>query len=160
MLQASSRAGLLKALGGGNFKHDWFTNSIVCTIPPSCHTSLSTGRTPTALLELRADTPTQNDLTPSALSAHLTHLASPAPLSASEKALAEIREAEAAEAKRAAMDPENERRRINAVVGLGGKMRWDGDVEGAMRKVAERSDEGWIVVLVSSRHCLPCHGSP
>lgn len=29
MLQASSRAGLLKALGSGNFKHDWFANSIV-----------------------------------------------------------------------------------------------------------------------------------
>jgi hypothetical protein len=29
MLQASSRAGLLKALGAGNFKHDWFATSVV-----------------------------------------------------------------------------------------------------------------------------------
>ncbi|KAI9638053.1 uncharacterized protein MKK02DRAFT_42435 [Dioszegia hungarica] len=115
MLQASSRGGLLKALGG-NFKHDWFANSI-------------------------------KDLTPSALSAHLKHLASPAPLSAAEKALMEVREAEAVEAKRAALDPDTEKRRIAAVMGLGGKMKWDEEVSGAMRKVAERSDEGWIVVL-------------
>lgn len=29
MLQASSRAGLMKALGGGNFKHDWFATNVV-----------------------------------------------------------------------------------------------------------------------------------
>lgn len=91
----------------------------------------------------------QNDLTPTSLSSHLKHLASPAPLSAAEKALAEVREAEAAEAKRAALDPDNERRRINAVIGLGGKMKWDEGVLEGMRKVSERSDEGWIVVLVS-----------
>lgn len=31
MLQASSRAGLMKALGANNFKHDWFATSIVGT---------------------------------------------------------------------------------------------------------------------------------
>jgi hypothetical protein len=29
MLQASSRGGLMKALGAGNFKHDWFATSLV-----------------------------------------------------------------------------------------------------------------------------------
>jgi twinfilin-like protein len=29
MLQASSRAGLLKSLGANNFKHDWFATSLV-----------------------------------------------------------------------------------------------------------------------------------
>lgn len=29
MLQASSRAGLMKALGASNFKHDWFATSVV-----------------------------------------------------------------------------------------------------------------------------------
>lgn len=29
MLQASSRAGLMKALGANNFKHDWFATSVV-----------------------------------------------------------------------------------------------------------------------------------
>lgn len=32
MLQASSRGGLMKALGAGNFKHDWFATSLVCLI--------------------------------------------------------------------------------------------------------------------------------
>lgn len=32
MLQASSRAGLMKALGANNFKHDWFATSIVSRI--------------------------------------------------------------------------------------------------------------------------------
>ncbi|WWC61015.1 uncharacterized protein I303_103593 [Kwoniella dejecticola CBS 10117] len=116
MLQASSRSGLLKALGANNFKHDWFATSI-------------------------------KDLTPTALTAHLNHLASPPPLSASEAALAEVREAEAAEAKRAALDPETEARRRKVVVGLGGKMDWGAGVEDALKKVAKRSDEGWVVVL-------------
>jgi hypothetical protein len=34
MLQASSRAGLMKALGGGNFKHDWFATQAVSFIDP------------------------------------------------------------------------------------------------------------------------------
>lgn len=38
MLQASSRAGLMKALGANNFKHDWFATSIVgvktCSLTP------------------------------------------------------------------------------------------------------------------------------
>ncbi|WWC89937.1 uncharacterized protein L201_004866 [Kwoniella dendrophila CBS 6074] len=87
------------------------------------------------------------DLTSSALTAHLNHLASPPPLSASEAALAEVREAEAAEAKRAALDPETEARRRKVVVGLGGKMGWGEGVEEALKKVAKRSDEGWVVVL-------------
>lgn len=62
----------------------------------------------------------------------------------------EVREAEAIEAKRASLDPDTERRRIAAVIGLGGKMKWDEEVLGAMSKVGERSDEGWIVVLVST----------
>jgi twinfilin-like protein len=91
----------------------------------------------------------QNDLTPSSLHAHLNHLASPPPLSASEAALAEVREAEAAEAKRAALDPETEARRRAVVTGLGGKMAWGDGVADAMTKVAERSDDGWVVCLVS-----------
>ncbi|OXB38958.1 hypothetical protein LQV05_004060 [Cryptococcus neoformans] len=116
MLQASSRSGLMKALGANNFKHDWFATSI-------------------------------SDLTPSALTAHLNHLSSPPPLSASEAALAEVREAEAAEAKRAALDPESQARRNKAVVGLGGKMNWGDGVAEALQKVAQRSDDGWVVVL-------------
>lgn len=34
MLQASSRAGLMKALGANNFKHDWFATSIVSCLKP------------------------------------------------------------------------------------------------------------------------------
>jgi hypothetical protein len=79
----------------------------------------------------------------------LNHLASPPPLSASEAALAEVREAEALEAKRAAMDPEAEARRRKAVVGLGGKFAWQEGVSEALDKVGERSDDGWIVCLVS-----------
>ncbi|WWD16035.1 hypothetical protein CI109_100460 [Kwoniella shandongensis] len=116
MLQASSRAGLLKALGAGNFKHDWFATSI-------------------------------SDLTPAALTTHLKHIAAPPPLSASEAALIEVREAEAAEAKRAALDPETEARRKKAIVGLGGKLGWGEGVQEALNKVAERSDDGWVVVL-------------
>ncbi|KAK8869701.1 hypothetical protein IAR55_000269 [Kwoniella newhampshirensis] len=116
MLQASSRSGLLKALGASNFKHDWFATSI-------------------------------SDLTPAALSSHLKHLAAPPPLSASEAALAEVREAEALEAKRAALDPETEARRKKAIVGLGGKLGWGDGVQDALNKVAERSDDGWVVVL-------------
>lgn len=92
----------------------------------------------------------QSDLTPAALSAHLKHLASPPPLSAAEAALAEVRAAEAAEAKRAALDPEAEARRKKAVVGLGGKLNWGEGVEEALRKCGERSDDGWIVCLVGS----------
>ncbi|WVR05143.1 hypothetical protein IAU60_002155 [Kwoniella sp. DSM 27419] len=116
MLQASSRSGLLKALGANNFKHDWFATSL-------------------------------NDLTPSAFSAHLNHMAAPPPLSASEAALAEVREAEAAEAKRAALDPQVAVNRQKAVVGLGGKLQWGSGVEEALKKVAGRSDEGWVVTL-------------
>ncbi|WVQ98815.1 hypothetical protein IAU59_005946 [Kwoniella sp. CBS 9459] len=116
MLQASSRSGLLKALGAANFKHDWFATSI-------------------------------NDLTPSALTAHLNHLASPPPLSASEAALAEVREAEAAEAKRAALDPQVAVNRKKAVVGLGGKMNLGDGVVDALKKVAQRSDDGWVTIL-------------
>nr|XP_019002060.1 uncharacterized protein I203_05196 [Kwoniella mangroviensis CBS 8507]OCF65521.1 hypothetical protein I203_05196 [Kwoniella mangroviensis CBS 8507] len=87
------------------------------------------------------------DLTPSALTAHLNHLASPPPLSASEAALAEVREAEAAEAKRAALDPETEARRRKVVVGLGGKLTWGDGVQEALEKVGKRSDDGWVVVL-------------
>ena len=90
----------------------------------------------------------QKDLTPSSLTAHLNHMSSPPPLTASEAALAEVREAEAAEAKRAALDPENEARRRKAVVGLGGKMGWGEGVEEALKKCAQRSDEGWVVCLV------------
>lgn len=75
-------------------------------------------------------------------------MSSPPPLSASEAALAEVREAEALEAKRAALDPDTEARRRKAVVGLSGKMQWQDGVDEAMRKVAERSDDGWIVTLV------------
>lgn len=81
---------------------------------------------------------------------HIKHLQSPAPLSASEAALAEVRDAEAAEAKRAALDPENEKRRRAAVTGLGGKMAWGDGVQDALTKAAQRSDDGWIVVLVCS----------
>ena len=61
----------------------------------------------------------------------------------------EIKEAEAIEAKRAALDPETEARRRKAVVALGGKMGWDDGVEAALKKASERSDDGWIVTLVS-----------
>ncbi|OCF41449.1 hypothetical protein I317_04750 [Kwoniella heveanensis CBS 569] len=136
MLQASSRSGLLKALGAANFKHDWFATSI-------------------------------NDLTPAALTAHLKHLASPPPLSASEAALAEVREAEAAEAKRAALDPQVAVNRKKAVVGLGGKMSLGDGVVDALKKVAQRSDDGWVAVfeipasntgaisLTTSDACIP-----
>jgi twinfilin-like protein len=60
-----------------------------------------------------------------------------------------VREAEALEAKRTALDPENEARRRKAVVGLGGKMPWAEGVQEAMDKVAQRSDDGWVVCLVS-----------
>lgn len=78
----------------------------------------------------------------------MNHLSSPPPLTASEAALAEVREAEAIEAKRTALDPENEARRRKAVEGLGGKMAWGEGVQDAMDKVAQRSDDGWIVLLV------------
>ncbi|ORY27213.1 hypothetical protein BCR39DRAFT_483792 [Naematelia encephala] len=138
MLQASSRAGLLKALGANNFKHDWFATST-------------------------------KDLTPAALSAYLKHLASPPPLSAAEAALAEVREAEAAEAKRVALDPEAESRRKRAVVGLAGKFSWGDGVQDALDKVALCSDDGWIVCLeiptgntsaislIRSEACTPSH---
>nr|ODN87965.1 hypothetical protein L203_03169 [Cryptococcus depauperatus CBS 7841] len=116
MLQASSRSGLMKALGANNFKHDWFATTVA-------------------------------DLTPTALTAHLNHLSSPPPLSASEAALAEVREAEAIEAKRAALDPETQARRQRAVVGLGGKIKMAENVIEALKTVAQRSGDGWIVVL-------------
>jgi len=79
--------------------------------------------------------------------------------------LKEIKEAEAIEAKRAALDPETEARRRKAVVALGGKMGWDNGVEEALKKAAERSDDGWIVTLVqhltqSSRLSLTLRKSP
>ncbi|KAK4687479.1 twinfilin, partial [Tremellales sp. Uapishka_1] len=116
MLQASSRSGLLKALGANNFKHVWFATSL-------------------------------NDLTPAALTSHLKHIDSPPPLTASEAALAEVRAAEAEEAKRSVNDAEVARNRQKAVVGLGGKMVWGKGVEEALKKVAGRSDDGWIVCL-------------
>lgn len=116
MLQASSRAGLMKALGANNFKHDWFATS-------------------------------HDDLTPRALKAHLDHILSPPPLTASEAALAEVKAAEAEEAKRAAMDAETNKARRQAVIGLGGKTQWSDDVADALAKVAERSDEGWFVAV-------------
>lgn len=64
----------------------------------------------------------------------------------------EIKEAEAIEAKRAALDPETEARRRKAVVALGGKMGWDNGVEEALKKAAERSDDGWIVTLVKTSY--------
>lgn len=62
-----------------------------------------------------------------------------------------MREAEAAEAKRAALDPEGQTRRHKTVVGLGGKMIWADGVAEALQKAAQRSDDGWVVVLVSFR---------
>ncbi|KLT41749.1 hypothetical protein CC85DRAFT_286152 [Cutaneotrichosporon oleaginosum] len=116
MLQASSRAGLMKALGANNFKHDWFATSI-------------------------------NDLSPHALKSHLNHMASPPPLTASEAALAEIKAAEAEEARRTAIDGEVHKARVKAVVGLSGKTKWQAGVHEALSKASERSDDGWIVTL-------------
>ncbi|EIW69377.1 hypothetical protein TREMEDRAFT_38993 [Tremella mesenterica DSM 1558] len=87
-----------------------------------------------------------DDLTPNALTAHMKHMAAPPPLSAQEIVMAGVREAEAAEANRAP-DPEIEARRRQAVVALGGKIQWGEGVEEALKKCAERSDEGWVVVL-------------
>ncbi|RXK38585.1 hypothetical protein M231_04091 [Tremella mesenterica] len=87
-----------------------------------------------------------DDLTPKALTAHMKHMAAPPPLSAQEIVMAGVREAEAAEANRAP-DPEIEARRRQAVVALGGKIQWGEGVEEALKKCAERSDEGWVVVL-------------
>jgi hypothetical protein len=81
-------------------------------------------------------------------------MSSPPPLSASEAALKEIKEAEAIEAKRAALDPETEARRRKAVVALGGKMAWEDGVEEALKKASERSDDGWIVTLVGLSNIL------
>ena len=61
-----------------------------------------------------------------------------------------MREAEAEEAKRAALDPQNEARRKQAVTGLGAAMKMQDGVEEALVKVGERSDDGWVVILVSS----------
>lgn len=116
MLQASSRGGLMKALGANNFKHDWFATS-------------------------------HDDLTPRALKAHLEHILSPPPLTASEAALAEVKAAEAEEAKRAAQDAETNKARRAAVIGLGGKTQWSDDVANALAKAAERSDDGWVVAV-------------
>lgn len=73
----------------------------------------------------------------------------PPPLTASEKALAEIKAAEAEEAKRVALDVETAAARRKAVVGLGGKTQWQDGVADALTKAAARSDDGWIVTLVS-----------
>ncbi|KAL1405528.1 Twinfilin-1 [Vanrija albida] len=116
MLQASSRGGLMKALGAGNFKHDWFATSI-------------------------------GDLTPRSLTSHLDHILSPPPLTASEAALAEIKAAEAEEAKSLALDTETQAARRKAVVGLGGRMKWNAEVQEALTKAAARSDDGWVVSL-------------
>jgi hypothetical protein len=37
-------------------------------------------------------------------------------------------------------------------VALGGKMGWDNGVEEALKKAAERSDDGWIVTLVRTAY--------
>lgn len=123
----------MKALGAGNLKHDWFATQAV---------SLT-------LICLYVTKP-KSELSPTGLAAYLRHTSAPAPLSASEAALKEIKEAEAVEAKRAALDPETEARRRKAVVALGGKMGWDNGVEEALKKAAERSDDGWLVTLVSN----------
>lgn len=88
-----------------------------------------------------------DDLTPRALKAHLDHILSPPPLTASEAALAEVKAAEAEEAKRAAQDAETNRARRAAVIGLGGKTQWSDGVADALAKVAERSDDGWVVAV-------------
>ncbi|BEI91317.1 uncharacterized protein CcaverHIS019_0401370 [Cutaneotrichosporon cavernicola] len=116
MLQASSRAGLMKSLGANNFKHDWFATST-------------------------------SDLSPHAFKSHLNHMASPPPLTASEAALAEIKAAEAEEARRTAVDGEVHKARVKAVIGLSGKTKWQAGVHEALSKAAERSDDGWIVTL-------------
>ncbi|TXT07113.1 hypothetical protein VHUM_03283 [Vanrija humicola] len=116
MLQASSRGGLMKALGAGNFKHDWFATAT-------------------------------SDLTPKSLKSHLDHILSPPPLTASEAALLEIKAAEAEEAKSLALDTETQTARVKAVVGLGGRMKWNAEVQEALTKAAARSDDGWIVSL-------------
>lgn len=59
-----------------------------------------------------------------------------------------MKAAEAEEAKRAALDSETAARRAKAVTGLQGKIKWSEGVEAALKKVAERSDDGWIVTLV------------
>ncbi|KAL7424123.1 Twinfilin-1 [Cryptotrichosporon argae] len=115
MLQASSRAGLLKALGA-NFKHDWYATNV-------------------------------NDLTPAALAAHLSHMSAPPPLTASEAALAEVKAAEADEARRAALDADLIAARKQAVVGLTGKTSLGAGVQAALEQAAKRSDDGWVVVL-------------
>lgn len=76
-------------------------------------------------------------------------MASPPPLTASEAALAEIKAAEAEEARRTAVDGEVHQARLKAVIGLGGKTKWQEGVTEALTKAAERSDDGWIVTLVS-----------
>jgi hypothetical protein len=59
----------------------------------------------------------------------------------------EIKAAEAEEAKRLALDAETAAARRRAVIGLGGKTQWQDGVADALLKVAQRSDEGWIVTL-------------
>jgi hypothetical protein len=134
MLQASSRAGLLKALGAANFKHDWFATSSVSRAVITAH--------------VRALTNIQSDLAPGSFKSHLNHILSPPPLTASEKALIEIKAAEAEEAKRVALDGAAAAARRQAVIGLGGKTQWQSGVAEALTKVSERSDDGWLVTLV------------
>lgn len=47
------------------------------------------------------------------------------------------------------LDPRTEERRKAAVVGLSGQMKLQEGVKEALQKVAQRSDDGWAVVLVS-----------
>lgn len=87
------------------------------------------------------------DLTSKALKAHLEHILSPPPLTASEAALAEVKAAEAEEAKRVAMDAETHAARRQAVIGLGGKTQWADGVAEALQKASECSDDGWVVAV-------------
>lgn len=91
----------------------------------------------------------QSDLQGHSLRSHLNHMASPPPLTASEAALMEIKTAEAEEARRTAVDGEVHQARVKAVIGLSGKTKWQAGVTEALTKAAERSDDGWIVTLVS-----------
>lgn len=50
------------------------------------------------------------------------------------------------------MDGETAAARRKAVIGLGGKTQWQEGVTDALEKAAARSDDGWIVTLVSATY--------